>query len=446
MNNTFQGFTKEQTQKIAKKLGYNGPLEGLGKFLQSSPNAALQFARMSKKANEIASTSAARGYAEGGQVVPYAKSSEKIQNLAENQYLNTDAPAQTEKITEQENQFIDENVGKISDTESQTTAPVIDKTPDKQASSYQSSTVSDKVAAIGSPDAVTGGPSEQATVQGQLKNLIGSESDFNIKTPPSWASEAIRGTQEMLAARGLGASSIAGQAIMTAVAEAATPIAMADAQTYSTFEREELARKQQVEFQKYQADIQALFSDQAAENASKQFNAQSENQLKTFYSELAQSYNLAQASMEQSTEQFNANMLNARQQFNAKNSLAIAQANAEWRQRISEVNTAAQNATNQLNASIVANRSNLGFEALVQLERDEMDFLNDAFNRAFTADQNELNRQSDIVIATMSRDLQSELAEDNQWFEAAAAAGSAAVNILTSDVGSDIIDFVGGLF
>ena len=59
--------------------------------------------------------------------------------------------------------------------------------------------------------AATATPSEKATVQGQLAQLT---ADFDINNPPAWAAGALRGVQAQLQQRGLGASSIAGQALI----------------------------------------------------------------------------------------------------------------------------------------------------------------------------------------------------------------------------------------
>ena len=85
-------------------------------------------------------------------------------------------------------------------------------------------------------------PSEQATVQGQLNNLMQS---FEGGTTPAWAAGALRAATATMAARGLGASSMAGQAVVQAAMESALPIAMADAQTRATFEAQNLSNRQQ---------------------------------------------------------------------------------------------------------------------------------------------------------------------------------------------------------
>ena len=85
-------------------------------------------------------------------------------------------------------------------------------------------------------------PSEKATVQGQLDSLM---QDFEGGKTPAWASGAMRAATAQMAARGLGSSSMAGQAIVQAAMESALPIAMADAQTQAQFEGQNLSNRQQ---------------------------------------------------------------------------------------------------------------------------------------------------------------------------------------------------------
>jgi len=90
--------------------------------------------------------------------------------------------------------------------------------------------------------AATANPTEQATVQGQLATLT---DNFDASNPPSWAAGTLRAVQAQMAARGLGASSMAGQAMIQGALEAALPIAQADAQTVASFEAANLSNRQQ---------------------------------------------------------------------------------------------------------------------------------------------------------------------------------------------------------
>lgn len=90
-------------------------------------------------------------------------------------------------------------------------------------------------------DAAQADPSKQATVRGQMEEL---QADFEGGQTPAWAAGALRNVSAQMAARGLGASSMAGQALVQAAMEAALPIAQVDAATFSKFEFENLSNRQ----------------------------------------------------------------------------------------------------------------------------------------------------------------------------------------------------------
>ena len=90
--------------------------------------------------------------------------------------------------------------------------------------------------------AATATPSEKATVQGQLANLT---ANFDASNPPPWAAGTLRAVQAQMAQRGLGASSMAGQAMIQGALESALPIAQADAQVNAQFETQNLSNRQQ---------------------------------------------------------------------------------------------------------------------------------------------------------------------------------------------------------
>tara|TARA_R100001591_G_scaffold75353_6_gene83188 strand:- start:1336 stop:4800 length:3465 start_codon:yes stop_codon:yes gene_type:complete len=85
-------------------------------------------------------------------------------------------------------------------------------------------------------------PTKQATVKGQLESLM---ADFEGGETPAWAAGSMRTAMATLAARGLGASSLAGQAVIQAAMESALPIAMQDASTMAQFEAQNLSNRQQ---------------------------------------------------------------------------------------------------------------------------------------------------------------------------------------------------------
>jgi hypothetical protein len=360
--------------------------------------------------------------------------------------------------------------------------------------------------------AATASPSAKATVAGQLDSLM---KDFDGGQTPVWAAGAMRAATAQMAARGLGSSSLAGQAIIQAAMESAIPIAQADAATVARFESQNLSNRQQramlaaeqraqfmgMEFDqafqarvmnaakisdvanmnftaeqqvalenaratntmnlanlsnsqamvmaeaaalanldmanlsnrqqaavqnaqafletdfrnmdrisqmdtfKTQQKVQALFTDQAAENAARQFNASSENQTNQFFASLesqTSQFNASQKNaMEQfntnaknASKQFNADMKNQRQQFNARNSLVIAQANAQWRQNIATLNTAAENEANMEYAKTINNLTSKNLDAVWQRERDLMSY-------NFTSEESAKNRALELIKADM---------------------------------------------
>jgi hypothetical protein len=378
-------------------------------------------------------------------------------------------------------------------------------------------------------------PSTQATVQGQLGQLT---ANFDAANPPAWAAGSLRAATQTMAARGLGASSIAGQAIVQAALEAALPIAQADAKTVASFEAQNLTNRQQAamiaaeqrakfleiefnqEFQarvqnasrvadvanmnftaeqqialensriantvnlqnlsnsqamvmaeaaalsqldtanlnarqqaavqnaqnfmqvdmanlsnqqqtemfKAQQRVQSLFTDQAAENASRQFNATSQQQTDQFFASLTNQtsqFNASQmnaqaqfnAGQANTVERFNAELNNQRDQFNAQNQLAIAQSNAVWRREIATADTAAVNRANELNANAILDISNQAYNNLWQYYGDTMEW-------AWTSAENELNRIADMAIASLNADERAKIASEQSNTAAGTALGS----------------------
>ena len=266
---------------------------------------------------------------------------------------------------------------------------------------------------------------ERSTVKGQLGIIM---EDFAGDSVPPWAANAIQGAENILARRGITASSGVYQEMLLETAlKSGLPIAQADAQIYAQFQQQNLSNRQQAEITNAanlltadikeldirqqtavlntQNRVQSLFTDAAEINATRKFNATSQNQTDQFFSNLQQAVNLNNSNQRTAISQFNANQANALSQFNvntarakdefyARNQLAIAQANAVYRRSTNTANTAAQNAANQFNATAVLNRSNTSLNNLVQLARDEADYI---FNSA----QNDLSRQNNLALATL---------------------------------------------
>ena len=315
----------------------------------------------------------------------------------------------------------------------------------------------------------TGTITSDATVKGQLEDL---QTDVTTALQsgnpmPVWARGAAKATEAAMAARGMSQSSMAAEALAEGIMNAAIPIATADAATYKQMIFQNLANNQQAAITNAQAYLQMdmanlsnnqqtslanlqtrqsfLLSDQAAANASAQFNATSQNQVNEFYDKLgatiseqnavrtdtmnqyAQSeankisainaqnkvaIDEANAARESAINQFNATVENQRQQFNVNNQREIDQSNVVWRRAINTANTAAVNATNQTNAQNLLNLSNWAVSAAWQQWRDEASWVN-------TASENDQNRNHNLAMAALERstavDLQDQASKDSMY-------------------------------
>ena len=374
----------------------------------------------------------------------------KQAELAETPTMPEGTELQLERITPGEDEFLDDKKYAVDETAGQIatqTAGVADvPTPTKTgATSFEAEKSFEDVkneameaaklqGLTDTVQAQTGVVEKEATVQGQLEGLMAQFEDGKV---PAFAAGAIRLAEQRLAARGMGASSMAGAAIVQAAMEAATPIAAADAQTYRSMQELNLNNRQQAEVLNAQMTmrldlanlnneqqarvtntanrVQSLFNDQAATNASRQFNAANEQQNDQFFASLfnnAAQFKAAQqnamnrfnAGQQNTVAQFNATLRNTREQFNQKNAILIDQANAVYRRNINTANTAMANAENEYNVRTLFNISQTAQNNLLQEYRDQVNF-------ARVTSLNETAFQNQLALSSFAFDKDLELAE-----------------------------------
>ena len=264
------------------------------------------------------------------------------------------------------------------------------------------------------------GEVQAASVQDELAGLM---AQFEGGDTPAWAAGSMRKATAMLAARGLGASSMAGQAVIQAAMEAALPIAQIDAgnkQQMALFKAEQRAKFLGIEFdQAFQAkvmnaarvseianmnfsaeqqialensraantmDLQNLSNKQAlimAEAAAlSQLEMASLSNLQQAQVQNAQNFlqlDMANLSNSQSTALFKAQQVtnamlsdvaqaNATAQFNATSENQTNQFFSNLAAQVSQFNAAQQNAINQFNAEEV--NALLEFNSALQNQRE----------------------------------------------------------------------------
>ena len=179
------------------------------------------------------------------------------------------------------------------------------------------------------------------TTQGQLENLY---KDFKPSDPPAWADGAVRKAMAVLNQRGLGASSLAGQAVVQAVMESALPIAQTDAQTTYNLGLANLSNRQQTAIlaaqqratflgQKFDQEFQTKVTNAAKVSDIANLNFNAETQIALENARLAQSVDLANLTNRQAVVMADAAQianlemanLNNRQQTEIQNANAFLQ-------------------------------------------------------------------------------------------------------------------------
>ena len=304
-------------------------------------------------------------------------------------------------------------------------------------------------------------PSEKATVQGQLEGLM---QDFVGGQTPVWAAGAMRAATAQMAARGLGASSLAGQAIIQATMEAALPIAQADASTMAQFEQQNLSNRQQramlaaqqrAQFigQEFDQAFQARVQNSARIGDIANMNFTAEQQIALENSRAANTMNLSNLSnrqamvMAQAGALANLDManLNNRQQAavqNAQNFLQVDMANLSNQQQTElftaqqriqslftdqaainaaqQFNATSQNQTDQFFASLASNTAQFNAtqaNAQAQFNAGQVNVL-ERFNAEINNQREQFNAQNRLVIDQANA----------QWRREIATADTAAVN------------------
>ena len=159
--------------------------------------------------------------------------------------------------------------------------------------------------------------------------------------------------------------------------------AQTNAQSFLAIDLANLENVQKTNTINYQAELEALYKDQAYENAARQFNAESNQQVDQFYSALEAEVEAANANRIAAMEQFNAGQSNAmsqylasmndsREKFNLDMKLQIDQSNTVWRRNINTANTALENEDNRINAQNLLGVQQSALNALWQTYRDEV--------------------------------------------------------------------------
>jgi len=294
------------------------------------------------------------------------------------------------------------------------------------------------------------GEIQAASVQDELTGLM---AQFEGGQTPAWAAGGMRRAMAQISARGLGASSMAGQAIIQAAMESALPIAQIDAsnkQQMALFKGEQRAKFLQIDFdQDFQAKV--MNAAKVSEIANINFNAQQQIALEN--ARMAQTVDLANLNNKQALvmaeaaqlSQLEMANLNNRQQaevMNAQNFLTVDMKNLDNKQQAEIFNTqsrvqgmfndqAAENAAKQFNAAS-ENQLNQFFASLqtqVQQYNASAQTANSQFNAGQANSMEQFNKTMDNQRDQFNAQNQMVIAQGNvQWRRAIATGDTAAIN------------------
>ncbi len=531
MNKEFKGFTPQQTEVLARKMGYSGDMKGFTSFLSENPEHEETFKGYENKARKRFEKK--KTFAAGGVVSPnpqiqsnptlstHIRESNAYQtsgDMMENPQNYAPTP-EVEQQQVQQNELVDPNSGQVGPADqvahTNVDAPATTATPQIEATTTQEGvqnatqnmeaeqgevsqeaqaqaqtmdpqqmaqlgytaeqiqqaqqvinpgmrTLEAGEAVNGSAvdmaaveeatqvQAATADPSIKATVQGQLEGLM---QQFEGGQTPPWAAGAMRAAQNQLIARGLGASSIAGQAVIQAAMESALPIAMVDAQTHAAFEAQNLSNRQQAAM--FGAEQRAKFLgmqfDQEFQsrvlNAAKisdiaNMNFTAEQQIALENARLAQTVDLANLDARNAKlmadmaamSQMEMQNLNNRQQAAVQNAQAFLQmdmANLDARQQTEMfknqsmiqsmfTDAAADNAAKQFNATSQMQMDQFfaSLQAQVSMFNSSQSLDADKFNSQMKSAQDQFNASNRLIIDQSNA----------QWRRQVSTANTAAIN------------------
>lgn len=271
--------------------------------------------------------------------------------------------------------------------------------------------------------AAQGVVTEEMTVQGQLNKLM---ANFDAGNPPPWAAANLRSVTAVLAARGLGASSLAGQALIQATLESALPIASADAQAYQAVATQNLSNRQQTAVlaaqqraaflgQEFDQAFQSRVTNAArvADVANMNFTAQQQIALEN--ARLAQTMDLANMSNSQALVLAEAAQIAALETTNLNNKQQAAVVNAQAFLQMDMANLSNQQQTTlfktqQMTQALLSDAASTN--AALQFNAASITQV-DQFNNTLSTQVSQFNASQKNAIAQFNVDQENALAKFN---------------------------------
>ena len=239
---------------------------------------------------------------------------------------------------------------------------------------------------------------QEATVQYQLTQLM---SQFANDQVPAFAAPAIKVANDAMLQRGLGASSMAGQAILKAAMEATTAVAVQDANMHAKFNLANLSNKQQTAIVNAQLRATLTGQELTQEHQARVLNTAKVSEVNNLNFTAEQTVALENAKLMQSMALSN---LNNEQQSALQNAATLA--NMDVRNLDGRLTAAVQNAKSFLNLDM-ANLTNDQQAKTLSYQSKLQGLLTDAASQNAAAQFNAKTQdQVDQFYATLGTSIQ----------------------------------------
>jgi hypothetical protein len=231
---------------------------------------------------------------------------------------------------------------------------------------------------------------EEALVSNQIDSLLAGIEEGQV---PAWARPAVASVEQMLAQRGMSASTVGRDALLNAIIQSALPIAQSNAQAIQS----SVAQQRTIEAQAFEADAQRR-QQTALFNAGNVFqmdmaNLSNEQQARLSNSKFLQTVSLTEA--------------NNRQQVAIQNAVLTSQAN------LAEANFAQQsqiqNAKNFLSMDL-ANLNNEQQAYMIEAQQEQQRILS---NQAAENARRQFNATSDMQVEQFNTSLAAQVDQFN---------------------------------
>ena len=232
----------------------------------------------------------------------------------------------------------------------------------------------------------------EALVSSQMETLLGGMEEGEV---PIWARPAVAAVEDMMAARGLSASSVARDSLFNAIIQTALPIAQSNAQALQQRATQNLNNEQQANLQVAQQDMQRRMANVANSQTAASQTAQMAQQVAIQQGTFGQQAAVTTAQLQQQTRM-----------QNLQNQQEAARLTAQQAQQANLANLSNEQQMEVLNMQAEQERLGSEFSAEQQVRLTQFqtaaDFM--AKNAAFTQDMEKANLSSEerVLLANLA--------------------------------------------